>query len=120
MNKATLLYDAECAVCRRAATWALERSREGLLATVPCDSVEHLHDYSDVSSEDCASAPQLVMDDGRVYSGDALIPPLMDRLKRWHWVGNVLRLPLLNWMAPLGYRTLARNRKNLSMLMYRK
>lgn len=120
MIKATLLYDAECPVCRRAAQWALERSRDGMLDIVPCGAVEHLREFSDVSQEDCESAPQLVMDDGRVYSGDLLIPPLLDRLKRWHWVGRVLRLPFLTWLAPLGYRTLARNRRKLSMLMYRK
>ena len=120
MNKATLLYDADCAVCRRAATWALERARAGLLEIVPCNSMEHVRHFSGVSGEECENAPQLVMEDGRVLSGDALIPPLMDRLKRWHWVGKLLRLPFLTWLAPLGYRTLARNRKNLSMLMYRK
>lgn len=120
MTKATLLYDAECPVCRRAATWAHARSRAGLLEIAPCNSAEHLRHFAEVSHEDCESAPQLIMSDGHVYSGDALIPPLMDRLKRWHWVGKLLRLPLLTRLAPLGYRTIARNRKTLSMLMYRK
>ncbi len=120
MNKATLLYDTECPLCRRAAQWAFDRSRAGLLEIVPCNSLDRLKQFPDVNDEDCASAPQLVMADGRVYSGDALIPPLLDRLRRWHWVGKVLRLPFLRWMAPLGYLTLAKNRATLSMLMYRK
>ena len=120
MNKANLLYDADYPVCRRAATWAFESSRVGLLDIVPCNSMEHLKHFSNLSSEECESAPQLVMEDGQVYSGDKLIPPLMDRLKRWHWAGKLLRLPFLTWLAPLGYRTLAHNRKTLSMLMYRK
>lgn len=120
MNKATLLYDADCAVCRRAATWALERSIPGDLEIVSCNSMEHIKYFSEISEEDCESAPQLVMEDGRVYSGDMLIPPLLDRLKRWHWAGKLLRLPVLRRLAPLGYRTLARNRETLSMLMYRK
>lgn len=69
---------------------------------------------------ECESAPQLVLEGGAIYSGDALIPPLFDRLKRWHRIGKILRLPFLTWLAPLGYRTLARNRKTFSVLMFRK
>jgi len=33
-----------------------------------CRAVENFREFSDVSQEDCESAPQLVMDDGLVYS----------------------------------------------------
>lgn len=120
MNKATLLYDRECPLCRRAASWAFERARRGSLEIMPCGSVEQLRAFPDMDQAECEAAPQLVLEGEQVYSGDALIPPLFDRLKRWHWIGKLFRVPLLTWLAPLGYRTLARNRKVFAVLMYRK
>jgi predicted DCC family thiol-disulfide oxidoreductase YuxK len=120
MDKATLLYDADCPLWRRAATWAFERARNDLLAIMPCRSDDRMRAFPDIDEDTCEQAPQLVMADGRMYSGDALIPPLLDRLKRWHMVGAILCLPGINQLAPFAYRTLARNRKTLSVLMYRK
>ncbi len=76
--------------------------------------------FPDMEQEVCESAPQLVLADGTVFAGDALIPPLLDRLKGWHLVGAILCLPVVNLMAPFAYRTLARNRKTLSVLIYQK
>ena len=120
MQKATLIYDKECPLCRRAAAWAERSTRSGLIETVPCGSIEQMKTFPDMETGECEAAPQLILADGTVYSGDLLIPPLFDRLKRWHWFGKLFRFPLLTWLAPLGYRTLARNRKNFAVLMYRK
>lgn len=120
MESATLIYDVECPLCRRAATWALERARNDLLSTMSCQSEERILAFPDMEQDLCESAPQLVLADGRAFSGDALIPPLLDRLKGWHLVGAILCLPVLNLMAPFAYRTLARNRKILSVLIYQK
>ena len=79
-----------------------------------------MHLFPNLDQETCENAPQLVIANGQIYSGDALIPPLLDRLKRWHWFGAILCLPIINQVAPLAYRTLARNRKTLSVLMYEK
>jgi hypothetical protein len=91
-----------------------------MIKSLPCGSTEQLKTFPDMDAGECESAPQLVLENGTVYSGDALIPPLFDRLKRWHWIGKLLQLPFLTWLAPLGYRTLARNRKTFAVLMYRK
>ena len=120
MQKATLVYDKECPLCRRAAAWAADRARSGMIISLPCGSVEQLKQLPEMDVGECEAAPQLVLEDGTAYSGDALIPPLFDRLKRWHWIGKLFRVPLLRWLAPLGYRTLARNRKTFAVLMYRK
>lgn len=120
MEKATLIYDSDCALCRRAAAWAHDRARPNLIELLPCGSLEQLKRFPDLDEGECAAAPQLILESGIMYSGDDLIPPLFDRLKRWHWVGKLLRLPFLTFLAPLGYRTLARNRKNFAVLMYRK
>jgi predicted DCC family thiol-disulfide oxidoreductase YuxK len=120
VEPATLIYDKDCPLCRRAATWAHDRARNDLLTIVPCQSEQRMHLFPDMDQETCENAPQLVIANGQVYSGDALIPPLLDRLKRWHWFGAILCLPIFNLFAPLAYRTLARNRKTLSVLMVEK
>lgn len=120
MERATLIYDHECPLCRRAANWAKDRARDGLLDILPCKSEDRMRQFPDLDEEECEAAPQLVLANGQVFSGDALIPPLLDRLKRWHLVGAVLCLPGINTFAPLAFRTIGRNRKTLSVLMYRK
>ncbi len=39
MEKATLIYDKECPLCRRAAAWAEERARGGMIESMACGSV---------------------------------------------------------------------------------
>ena len=50
---------------------------------------------------------QLVTQDGRVYSGEQALPPLMDLMTGWRWLARILRLPGIRHASPAAYRWFA-------------
>ena len=103
-ERATLIYDGECPFCRRAADWAARHARKGAIETLPCQAEDREKRFPDIDREECMRAMQLVMPDGRVYSGEQALPPLMERMKGWRWVARVLRWPGIRHASPAAYR----------------
>jgi len=119
-GKAVLIYDRDCPLCRRAAAWAEQRALPDALTIMHCGSVEQLRAHPDILQEQCEDAPQLVLQDGSVLEGNALLPSLFNLLHRWRWLARAMRTPGLAWLAPLVYRTLIINKRTLAVLVYRK
>jgi predicted DCC family thiol-disulfide oxidoreductase YuxK len=119
-GKAVLIYDADCPLCRRAAAWAEQRALPDALIILHCGSLEQLRAHPEMLQEQCEAAPQLVLPDGSVLEGNALLPSLLDRLHGWRWLAWAMRAPGLAWLAPLVYRTLIINKRTMAVLVYRK
>ena len=116
MNRATLIYDGECPFCSRAAAWALRHARGNTIETLPCQDENRETRFPEITREQCLKAMQLVTAEGRVFSGEEALPPLMELMKGWRWLGRILRLPGIRHASPAAYRWFANHRYALAAL----
>ena len=115
MEIATLIYDAECAMCRSSALWLMRRAlSSGTLEILPCRSRVRQARFPQVAEERCLEAMQLVLPDGRVLSGADAVPELLRRIRGWGWMAQVFALPGIRPLAHRGYGWVARNRMRIS------
>jgi len=112
---ATLIYDGECAMCRASALWIMRRALDaGTLEILPCRSAPRRARFPQVTDEQCMTAMQLVLPDGRVLAGADAMPELLRRVPRWRWVAVLFALPGMRPLARVVYAWIARNRMRVS------
>ena len=112
---ATLIYDAECPMCRASAMWLMRRAlSSGLLEILPCRSPVRRERFPQVPEAHCMTAMQLVLPDGRVLGGADAVPELLRRIRGWAWVAGVFALPPVRPLARVIYGWIARNRMRIS------
>jgi predicted DCC family thiol-disulfide oxidoreductase YuxK len=112
---ATLIYDAECAMCRASALWLMRRAMSGgRLEILPCRSDVTRQRFPHVAEADCMTAMQLVVPDGRVLSGADAVPELLRRIRGWGGVAGVFALPGIRPVARRAYAWVARHRMKIS------
>jgi|LSQX01.1.fsa_nt_gb predicted DCC family thiol-disulfide oxidoreductase YuxK len=116
MSRSTLIYDGDCPLCCRAAAWAEKHARRGALELLPCQDEDRARRFPAVTREQCLAAMQLVMADGRVYSGEEALPLLLDLMAGWHWLARILRFPGIRHASPAAYRWIASHRYAFSAL----
>ena len=67
LTPATLIYDAECSMCRASAMWLMRRALSaGALEILPCRSSVRRERFPQVPETLCLTAMRLVLPDGRV------------------------------------------------------
>ena len=112
---ATLIYDGECAMCRASALWIMRRALDaGTLEILPCRSAPRRQRFPQVTDEQCMTAMQLVLPDGRVLAGADAMPELLRLIPRWRWIAALFALPGLRPLARVVYAWIARNRMRVS------
>lgn len=115
MERAVLIYDGDCAMCRGSALWLMRRAKVGnLLEILPCRSRPRRERYPQLSDDACMQAMQLVLADGRILSGADAVPELLRRVRGWRWVASAFGLPPLLPFTRRLYAWIARNRMRLS------
>ncbi len=118
---ATLIYDAECSMCRASALWLMRRAlSSGRLEILPCRSGVRRLRFPQVSEDTCMTAMQLVLPDGRVLSGADAVPELLRRIRGWGWVAVVFALPGIRPLARRLYVWVAQNRMKISCALDRR
>jgi predicted DCC family thiol-disulfide oxidoreductase YuxK len=120
VERAVLIYDGECAMCRASALWLMRRalSREQL-EILPCRSGPRRERYPGITDAACMTAMQVVLPDGRVLSGADAVPELLRRVRGWGWVATVFALPGVRPIARRVYAWVARNRMRISCTLAR-
>ena len=112
---ATLVYDADCAMCRASALWLMRRAMAaGQLEILPCRSGPRQVRFPQITEERCMRAMQLVLPDGRVLEGADAVPELLRRIPRWRWTAAVFALPGARAVARRAYAWIAANRMRIS------
>ncbi|WP_393059083.1 thiol-disulfide oxidoreductase DCC family protein [Streptomyces sp. LN549] len=111
-SQPTLLFDGDCGFCGRTIEIA-KRTIKPRVQFIPWQ-------YADLAAlgvtEDRADREVLWISPigGKVYGGPrALSAMLMCGRRRWRWLGIVLRMPPVNWMARGAYQVVAKNRHRL-------
>jgi len=115
MERAVLIYDGDCAMCRASALWLMRRAlvSDGL-EVLPCRSRVRRERYPQITDEACMSAMQLVLLDGRVLAGADAVPELLRRLRGWRWAAAIFGLPPVRPLTRRLYAWVARSRMRLS------
>ena len=117
---ATLIYDADCAMCRASALWIMRRALSGgALEILPCRAGVTRQRFPQVSEDACMTAMQLVLPGGGVLSGADAVPELLRRIRGWGWVVGVFALPGVRPVARRIYAWIASNRMRISCALDR-
>ena len=112
---AVLVYDAECPMCRASALWLMRLAiRAGQLEILPCRSPVRARRFPALTEEQCLTAMQLVLPDGRIVAGADAVPELLRRIPSLRWLAAVFALPPLRPFSRRGYAWIARNRMRIS------
>jgi predicted DCC family thiol-disulfide oxidoreductase YuxK len=105
----TLIYDGECALCRRAVQRLQEWDREQRLAYVPFQDGEAVGRFG-IGLPALAAAMHLVLPDGRVFSGADAVPELGGLLPGKRWWAWGFAVPGVRALARRIYGAIARRR----------
>jgi predicted DCC family thiol-disulfide oxidoreductase YuxK len=117
---ATLVYDADCAMCRASALWLMRRAMAaGQLEILPCRSGPRRARFPQLTEEQCMRAMQLVLPDGRILEGADAVPELLRRIPRWRWAVPLLALPVVRPVSRRAYAWIAANRMRISCALGR-
>lgn len=113
LTRPVLLYDGDCAFCRKWVTRIRRRDPRASIELLPSRDRRTRPDLPPLADADLERAMHLVLPDGRVLAGGAAIPEIVRRLRG----GALLRLPFLvpgvprltGWL----YRRIAERRHRL-------
>lgn len=111
-ERPVLIYDKDCPICRKAARWVEGNLKGDALEMLPCQAEAVRNRFPFMEKSICMKAMQLILPDGRVLSGEKALPEVINRLRRYHWVAWLFRLPgsgilshaLYCWFAGRRYR----------------
>ncbi len=108
-NAHILLWDGECALCRRCVMWVVSRDKKKRIWAVPYQEAPS-PPLGDALRERAREAVQLVAPDGRTLeAGRACVEVLS--LLGWGAAARILGRPPLIWPVEWGYRLVARTRR---------
>lgn len=109
----TLIFDGECGICGRSVAWVEARDGNGEIECIPYQSPSVPQRFPQISLEEMQSAMQLVAPDGTRWEGARAVEELLTLLPRWRVVAALFRVPGARVLARMGYRLVARNRRQL-------
>ena len=109
----TLIYDGDCAFCRRCVALLKKWDRAARLTFVPFRDAGALAVLRPIPRAALEQAMHLVAPDGRVFAGAAAVPPILRLMPRGRWLARPLSISGVPWAAGKAYRQIARNRHRL-------
>lgn len=97
-----VVYDGECALCRRMIDWVQLRDRWGLMVTFPFQNPELPRMAPELAGRPLHLAIHCLDTRTReVFAGAEALPPILRRLPRWRILASLMGL---SGMAPLARR----------------
>ena len=109
-ERATLIYDGECGLCRGAAGLVTTWDREHRIALVPFQDEAAVTTFG-VPLPALAAAMHLVFPDGRVFAGADAIPELLRLFPGKRWAAWLFVVPGVRPLARRVYRRVAERRR---------
>ena len=92
-ERAVLIYDEDCLICRKAARWVGRNKKGDILEMLPCQAEVVRSRFPFIEKSVCMKAMQLILPDGRVLPGEKALPDVINRMRRYYWIAWVFRLP---------------------------
>jgi predicted DCC family thiol-disulfide oxidoreductase YuxK len=113
-----VLWDGECGMCRRFASWGESRDKARRLRFVPFQDAPSPPMTPELA-EACAIAMHVACADGGMLRAGRATLFILNELG-WHWTSRILGRPPLIWLVEIGYRVVARNRQVFSRVLFRR
>ena len=95
----TVLYDANCGICRTARAWLSGRAQLVPLEFVPAGSAEAVERYPDLDHARTLDEITVIADNGDAYEGDAAWLVCLWALDGYRSIANRLASPALRPLA---------------------
>ncbi|MGE0480565.1 MAG: thiol-disulfide oxidoreductase DCC family protein [Phycisphaerae bacterium] len=110
---AVVLYDAECAFCRRRVEWIRARAAAGAFEYLPIGSTEADARYPALRDLPIDAGMRVVVSEHGCAVGLDAVVEVLARLPQWRLLAAMLRLPGLHTVFGWLYRLIARHRRLL-------
>lgn len=107
-----LIFDGDCGFCTASARWIERRLSPGhpVVAWQTLDTLEPFH----LTTHDVETAAWWIDVTGTAHGGArAIARSLIACEGAWPWVGRLLLVPPVSWLAAVVYRQVARHRHRL-------
>ena len=117
-ERAVLIYDRDCPICRKTARWVERNKKDDVLEILPCQAEAVRSRFPFMEETICLKAMQLVLPDGRVLPGEKALPEVINRLRRYHWVAWLFRLPGSEMLSHAFYRWFADRRYRMARILF--
>jgi predicted DCC family thiol-disulfide oxidoreductase YuxK len=117
-ERAVLIYDEDCPICRKAAHWVEQNKRGDALDLLPCQAEAVRSRFPFMEKFICMKAMQLILPDGRVVPGEKALPEVIIRLRRYHWIARLFRLPGAGIFSHVFYRWFADRRYGIARILF--
>jgi predicted DCC family thiol-disulfide oxidoreductase YuxK len=111
-SDATVIYDGECGICRRAVDVLVRWDRERVLRYVPFQDQAAVARFG-IALPALAAAMHVVFPDGRVFTGADAAPVLLRLLPGKRWLAPLFRVPGVLPLARRVYAWIAARRRCL-------
>ena len=113
----SLVYDADCPVCRGAADWVRRNAAApDAFEYLPCRSAETRSRFPAITEAACLQAMHLVLPGGTILAGEKALPEILRRTRRYRRAAVLFRLPGAGILSRILYRAFARRRHRISRL----
>ncbi|MCL6516538.1 DUF393 domain-containing protein [Alicyclobacillus sp.] len=108
-TRLTVLYDAECPLCRRAAAWLQSRDPKGVLEFLPAQRSDEVS-ACPLDPEAVLEQIHVVSPEGELRTGADGVVWALSQLPRYGWLRAVYAIPGVRSIAQAVYRRVAENR----------
>ncbi|HPO84583.1 MAG TPA: DUF393 domain-containing protein [Candidatus Hydrogenedentes bacterium] len=115
-----IIYDGNCPVCTRAASWFLKRIPETVLEAIPCQSESRTQRFPQISEHACLESIHVVaLKSGveNLYTGPRALAELLKVTPHYRLLGKCLSISLVSRLLTFPYFWFARRRYIISAFM---
>lgn len=113
-GRSTLVYDGQCAFCRRWVARIAGRDRTDTFEFVPRQTEGLIERFPKLAEGDFNTGMRLITPDGAVHVGADAAYQVVRRLRHWRRIAWMYHLPGIGLLARSGYAWIASNRQSLS------
>lgn len=112
-RKFWVIYDGECAFCRRQIERLRRRDRSGRFECLPSQSEALAEHFPELEGADLEQGVRLITPERQIYSGADAVYQITRRLPRWRRIAWLYHVPGIHALCRWGYRWIARHRHRL-------
>jgi predicted DCC family thiol-disulfide oxidoreductase YuxK len=119
MDSFILIYDDKCPICRGSADRVAKLDRLGVVTLLGLSEADRRlpADIGLPERERLHEEIHLITPDGQIITGAAALGVVARLFPRSRWLGKVIMLPGIRWIAKWVYRLVARQRRRLSRVL---